>query len=122
MDDDSIRKAIESLERTLRLLGEVESKIVEGEDFYSAIWHAAEEAEYAALLLSLKGQLLNHDPDLRSVSCEQLTIDEVLSKAEVMISEAIGSIGSDLKYAYDNVRATIFILRSLEHNRLLKNR
>jgi|GEM_PF-1363213 hypothetical protein len=118
MDDEKVKKIVESLERASKHIIKITGKTVDRKEFLSSIWHAAAEAEYAAFLLSIYGQLYNFHPDLKRTSNKQSFTDDVddgLGDARALLSKAIELAGSDLKSAYENVRSAIFILRSIEN-------
>ncbi|MBS7625676.1 hypothetical protein KEJ51_01340 [Candidatus Bathyarchaeota archaeon] len=118
MDDGRVRKIVESLERASKNIIKTSGKTVEDEEFQLSIWHAAAEAEYAAFLLSIYGQLHNFYPEPRHTPNKQSSTgdyDDGLSEAKSLLSKAIELVGSDLKSAYENVRSAIFILRNIEN-------
>ncbi|MEM3381572.1 MAG: hypothetical protein QXI59_06235 [Candidatus Bathyarchaeia archaeon] len=118
MDDGKVKKIVESLERASKHIIKASEKTVEDEDFHLSIWHGAAEAEYAAFILSIYGQLHNFYPEIRHTSNKESSTDDYngrLSEARCLLSKAIELLGSDSKSAYENVRSAIFILRNIEN-------
>jgi len=79
-----------------------------------ALWHAPEEAEYAAAILSLTHGFADLDPELKEVGLKKMTMNEQASLARTLLQSSLELLSSDPKLSYEKLRYAVQVLRRIQ--------
>lgn len=85
----------------------------ESEKVERALWHAAEEAEYAAALLSLTHGLTDFDPEFKGDDLQKAEIDKQISFARTLLVDSLGLLESKPTLCYEKLRYAVQVLRKI---------
>jgi len=86
-----------------------ESKKVE-----QTLWHAAEETEYAAAVLSLTHGLADFDPELKRDDLQRAGMDKRLSFARALLADGLDLLQSNPTLCYEKLRYAVQVLRRIQ--------
>jgi len=79
-----------------------------------ALWHASEETEYAAAVLSLTHGFADLDPELKEAGLKKMTMEEQVSLARTFLQDGLELLGSDPKLCYEKLRYAVQVLRRIQ--------
>jgi len=102
---NAICKAISLLEQT---------SDARPESLDDVLWHASEETEYAAAVLSLTHGFTDVDPEFRDTSLFKTEIEKVVSFAKSLLHDSLELIEKDPSTSYEKLRYAVQILRKVQ--------
>lgn len=106
---NAIRKAILLLEQTTD---------GEPERIDDIVWHASEETEYAAAILSLTHGFTDVDPELRDTELLEAGMEKVFSSARNFLRSSLQLLGRDPVSSYEKLRYAVQLLRKVQTEKL----
>lgn len=106
-----IQKAIS---RAISLIDQIlNDQRTESEDAKQALWHASEETEYAAAVLSLTHGLSDFDPDFKESGHPKAEIDERISFARTLLVDSLELLETKPTLCYEKLRHAVQVLRKI---------
>jgi len=93
---------------------QAEQDLQKSSNLREALWHAAEESEYAAAVLSLSHGLTDFDPELREINVKKMTIRDQARLAKTFLQDSLALLGSKPKQSYEKLRYAVQVLRTIQ--------
>jgi len=109
MESEHVQKTRNAIRRAVALLDQVlKEQFNDAED---ALWHVAEETEYASAILSLTHGFADFDPKFTGQNSLKADLGGKLIHVKLFLQEADGLLQSDPRLSYEKLRYAVQIIR-----------
>jgi hypothetical protein len=113
MQAEYVPKIRNAISRAVSFLDQIlETKDMEQETSEDVLWHAAEEIEYAAAVLSLTHGFIDFDPRFEDQDVRKEVGSEVSFARRVLLN-ALETLETSPKLSYEKLRHAVQILRNM---------
>jgi len=110
-----VPKIRNAISKAISLLDQIANdQKAEPESVQRALWHAAEETEYAAAVLSLTHGLTDFDPEFKEVDLQKAEIDKQISFAKTLLVDSLELLESKPTICYEKLRYALQVLRKIK--------
>lgn len=106
---NAISKAISFLDRVTAAQKSSESTTPR-----PALWHASEETEYAAAVLSLTQGFVDLDPELKNPDLKEAETERGLSLARTLLVDSLGLLERNPALCYEKLRYAVQVIRRIQ--------
>ena len=113
LQTEYVPKIINAISRAVSFLDQIlETKDMEQETSEDVLWHATEEIEYAAAVLSLTHGFIDFDPKFEDQDVRK-EVGKAVSFARSLLLNALETLETNPKLSYEKLRHAVQILRNI---------
>lgn len=110
-----VPKIQNAISRAISFLDQIANhRKTESESMAQALWHAAEETEYAAAVLSLTHGLTDLDPEFKEDDVQKAEMDKQVSFARNLLMDSLELLENRPTLCYEKLRHAVQLLRKIQ--------